>query len=115
MIMYQHDSPNLFRFVLEGYLTEAGAEQLERAWETAKSILNGKELTVEVSGVKKVDPAGIAVLSRMRESGARILAARTPECAELLRFCDIPAPAPGCMERKPRWALRILKSARFFA
>ena len=115
MIMYQHDSPDLFRFVVQGHLTEAGAQQLEWAWETAKSILDGKELAVEVSKVTKADAAGINLLIRMRESGASILAKPMPECEELLRFFDMPAPAPGDVERKPSWALRILKAARFFA
>ena len=53
MDMYQHDSPNSFRFVLRGDLTDAGVQQLQFAWETAKSILNGKELIIEVSGLRK--------------------------------------------------------------
>ena len=75
MDMYQHDSPNSFRFVLRGDLTDAGVQQLQFAWETAKSILNGKELIIEVSGLRRVDHAGSDLLARMRESGARITAA----------------------------------------
>ena len=44
-------------------------QHLERAWTTAKSILEGKELVVDVSGLTNVDPSGVDLLSRMRESG----------------------------------------------
>lgn len=94
MDMYLHDSADAFRFILRGDLTAAGARQLEGAWETAKSILEGKALTVEISGVTRADPAAIELLSRMRDSGARITAARPPECEDLLRFFGIPAAAP---------------------
>ena len=115
MQMYQHDSSDMFRIVLIGELGESGVRQLRWAWETAKSILRGKELSVDVSAVTKADPTAVDLLSRMRESGARITAARQPECEELLRLFDNPAPAPRGGGRKRRWALRILKAARFFA
>ena len=75
MDMYQHDSPDSLRFVLRGDLTDAGVQQLQFAWETAKSVLKGKELIIEVSGLRTVDHAGRELLIRMRESGARITAA----------------------------------------
>ena len=89
MDMYQHDSSKKFRFVLKGELGETGAQQLSWAWKTAKSILNGKELIVEVSEIRSAHPAALEVLSRMRDAGARIHAARPPECEGLLRFLDL--------------------------
>ena len=86
MDMYQHDSVDNFRFVLKGELSETDAHELKWAWKTAKSILNGKDLIIEVSGVTKVAPAGIDLLSRIWQSGARISAAHLPECEELLRL-----------------------------
>ena len=115
MQMYQHDSSNMFRIVLIGELGESGARELRWAWETAKSILRGKELSVDVSAVTKADLNAIHLLACMRESGARITAARQPECEELLRLFDNSAPAPPRESRKQRWAIRLLKAARFFA
>ncbi len=108
MDMYLHDSADTFRFVLRGDLTAAGAEQLYGAWETAKSILIGRELTVDVTDITKADPAGIELLSRMRESGARITAARPPACEELLPFFDIPAAAPCETSATPLRSLPVL-------
>jgi hypothetical protein len=43
--MYQHDGAEVFRFVLSGDLCGNAVQQLEWAWETAKSILDAKELS----------------------------------------------------------------------
>ena len=72
MEMYQHDSPARFEFVLRGDLTGDPITDLEHAWNTAKSILGDKVLVVDISGIKTADAHGIALLSRMRESGARL-------------------------------------------
>jgi ABC-type transporter Mla MlaB component len=104
MDIYQHDSPEKFRIVLKGDLREAGAQQLRSVWDTAKSTLNGKQLIVELSDVGAVDAAGIDLLSRMREAGACVSAARLPKCEDLIRCLDLPAPANRTTETRP-WAL----------
>jgi anti-anti-sigma regulatory factor len=65
----------MFRFVVAGELNGSAAKELEQAWKTAASILNGKELVVDISGVTSADSSGADLLSRMRESGARLIAA----------------------------------------
>jgi hypothetical protein len=104
MDIYQHDSPEKFRIVLKGDLVEAGTQQLRCAWETAKSTLNGKQLILEVSDVGAVDPAGLDLLSRMREAGVRVSAERPPNCEDLIGYLDFPAPTGGTAGRHP-WAL----------
>jgi hypothetical protein len=104
MDIYQHDSPEMFRIVLKGDLSEAGAQQLRWAWETAKSTLKGKQLILEVSDVGAADPAGLDLLSRMREAGARVSAARLPSCEDLIGCLDLPAPTGRTAGRRP-WAL----------
>ena len=94
MEIYQHDSAAMFRFVLSGRLAGDRVRDLEYAWTTAKSILNTKELVVDVSGISYADGAGVGLLSRMRESGARLAAALPPESEELLRFFGLPAAEP---------------------
>lgn len=111
MDLYQHDSPTLFRFVLRGELIGEQIENLEHAWNTAKSILSGKELVVDVSGITIADPSGVDLLLRMRESGARLTAALPPKSEALLRSLDVPAAAPSGRGGSTR-ACRLLRLVR---
>src|ERR1039458_5638513 len=95
MDIYQHDGAAMFRFVLRGQLIGGRVEDLEHAWSTAKSILDGKELVVDISGITNADPSGVELLSRMRESGARLTATLPPESAEFISSFGIPVAAPG--------------------
>jgi ABC-type transporter Mla MlaB component len=104
MDIYQHDSPEKFRIVLKGDLGEAGVLQLLWVWETAKSTLKGRQLILEVSDVGAVDPAGLELLSHMREAGACVSAARTPNCEELIGCLDLATPTARTARRRP-WAL----------
>ncbi len=110
MEIYQHDSAAMFRFVLRGDLTRDQVESLEHAWTTAQSILNGKPLVVELSGITSADEFGVNLLSRMRKSGAGLTAALPPESEALLRALGVPVPAP-----RGRWTkskvLRFLTCA----
>lgn len=111
MDIYQHDSAATFRFVLSGRLAGDRVRDLEYAWTTAKSILNSKELVVDVSGISYADGLGVGLLSRMRESGARLAAALPPECEELLRFFGVSAAAPERLTGVYR-ILRFLRVSR---
>ena len=83
-----------YRFVLNGDLFDEAVRQLEWAWETAKSILGGKELIIDISGIANADPLGIEVLFRMRQAGARLRADLPPVSLELLEQFGLPALAP---------------------
>ena len=95
MEMYQHDSAAMFRFVLRGDLTGGCVSELEHAWTTAKSILNGRGLVVDVSGITHADEFGVDLLSRMRDTGARLAAALPPASEEFLRPLGVAVAAPG--------------------
>jgi anti-anti-sigma regulatory factor len=111
MKMYQHDSAAAYRFILHGELAGERVVELEHAWNTAKSILDGKELVVDVSGITDADESGVGLLARMRESGACLTAALAPESEELLRSLGLPVPAPR--ERFTRTSvLRLLRAYR---
>jgi anti-anti-sigma regulatory factor len=56
MNMYQHDGTTVFQFILRGELTGDRVRELEHAWTTAKSILGGKELIVDISGITNASP-----------------------------------------------------------
>src|ERR1039457_4926645 len=75
MQMYLNDSVKTFEFVLQGELTGNSVQSLEYAWITATSILNGKEVLVDVSALRAADAQGIELLDRMTGSGARLRAA----------------------------------------
>jgi len=111
MKMYQHDSAASFEFVLSGNLTGDRVADLEHAWITARSVLERKELVVDVSGLTEADPFGLDLLARMRESGARLTATLPPESRELLQFLGIRAAAPSDQFSRNR----ILRFFRFAA
>ena len=110
MDIYQHDSATMFQFVLRGELIGDRVEDLEHAWNTAKSILNGKQLVVDISGIANADAAGVDLLSRMRESGARLTAALPPVSKQFIRSFGIPVVAPSG-QGSHSWALRFLRLA----
>lgn len=95
MEMYQHDRAKAFQFVLHGDLVGERVQELEHAWTTAKSILKGKELVIDVSGITYADKVGVDLLARMRDSGARLTAALPPGSEEFLRSLGLPAAAPS--------------------
>jgi len=92
--MFLHDSATMFRFVLNGELSGRRVQELEQAWITVQSILNGKELVFDISALTGADELGANLLSRMRESGARLIAASPPKSEELLRSLGLSVVAP---------------------
>ena len=94
MGIYQHDSATTFRFVIRDELSGTAVRDLEHAWTTAKSVLNQKQLVVDLSGVTNADALGMDLLLRMRESGARLIAALPPRSRAFLDAIGIAAPAP---------------------
>lgn len=96
MILYQHDYAAMFRFVLIGDLTGESVDELRCAWETAGSVLKGRDLVLDLSGLTNVDPGGLELLSRMKDSGARMQSREAPEREEIRRFLEYtPAAANG--------------------
>jgi anti-anti-sigma regulatory factor len=93
MDLYQHDSATIFRFVLRGELSGRSVEDLEHAWQTAVSTAAGKEFVVDTSGVTGMDATGQELLGRMRERGARVIAARV---------------AKPEVRRISKWAVRLM-------
>lgn len=93
MQIYLHDRSAAFQFVLKGKLIGEWVSNLEHAWDTARSVLAGKELVVDLSGMTGADSRGMALLSRMRESGARLTAAvMRPESEAFLTTLGVSAP-----------------------
>jgi hypothetical protein len=70
---YIHDGPASLAFVLVGGLTRSSTQDLEHSWRTATSILRGKQLIVNLAELTDVDDAGVRLLARMSQSGARLI------------------------------------------
>jgi len=95
MQMYLHDSVKTFGFVLRGKLTGEAVQSLEQAWITATSILDGKEVFVDLSALTAANAEGIELLHRITASGARLRAALPPGSEEFLRSLGVPVGVPS--------------------
>jgi len=100
----------MLRLVLLGELAGGGVQEFEHAPTAARSILGTRALVVEISGITNTDAAGVELLSRMRETGARLNAALPPESAEFIRSMGIPVAAP--VRCSSTWTLRVLRVLR---
>ncbi len=92
MDIYLHDRSAAFQFVLKGQLMGEWVQSLEHAWDTARSVLKGKEVVVDVSGVTDADSSGVDLLTRMRASGAHLTAALPPASEAVLARFGVTAP-----------------------
>jgi ABC-type transporter Mla MlaB component len=103
MILYQHDATCSFRFQLLGDLEGSAVDELAHAWQTARSIMNGKALIVDLSALGRTDEAGMQLLIRLRDSGARFTFASHPRQLKLERSLGI--------EEKPPIGRELLSNA----
>ena len=62
------------RLVVEGTLTGACVSELEKSWQTTTSDQSSPQIVVDLSSVSFVDASGKRLLTRMRESGVRLVA-----------------------------------------
>ena len=69
-----HVSENATRITLEGRLAGPWIEELERCWREAEQSAGGRRLVVDLTGVTFVEQEGKAVLTRMCQAGAELLA-----------------------------------------
>jgi ABC-type transporter Mla MlaB component len=104
--MYLNDSVKTFEFVLRGELTGDAVQSLGYAWITATSILNGKEVLVDVSALTAADAEGIELLYRLIGSGARLRAALPPHSPKFLRSLGVLVAAPPRRGSRP-WILSL--------
>jgi ABC-type transporter Mla MlaB component len=111
MDYYQHDGATTFRFQLAGDLTGPWVTDLEHAWQTASSIMRGKQLVLDVSDLTGADSLGLQLLRRMLGAGARLVSAEPPASPDLLRSLGAPVdfkPRPQPVHTMWSWAQRIL-------
>jgi len=69
-----HVSDDASRITLEGRLAGPWIGELERCWRESEQSAAGRQLIVDLTGVTFVEQQGKALLSRMCQSGAELLA-----------------------------------------
>jgi hypothetical protein len=109
--IYQHDSAAMLQFVLRGNLAGAPVKYMEHSWRTARSTLGTRRLVVDVAGLTGADSEGMELLSRMRESGARLTAAQPPVSPELTRSLGVPAGAHGRRQHRGTGIMAVIACA----
>ena len=62
------------RITLEGRLVGPWIEELERCWREAKESAAARRLIVDLTGVTFVEQEGKALLTRMYQAGAELIA-----------------------------------------
>jgi len=62
-------------FVLQGKLIGPWVKELEKYWDWAQGTRASKPMLVDLADVSFIDSDGRALLTRMREKGARLLSA----------------------------------------
>jgi anti-anti-sigma regulatory factor len=96
-----HDGSSEFRFQLSGRLSHGGARDLERAWSTASSVIDGKCLIVDLSQVTSVDASGCELLDKWHAQGARLVVTSSEAQARIQVMTGVaitlldPAPNPS--------------------
>lgn len=108
MEIYQHDGATTFRFELRGRLEAAQVGNLEQAWRCASSVLRGKELVIDISGLTGADQSGVALLSRLQESGARFAGPAPLELIDLAQAWGVRQLAAAEPASGPRGLVRRL-------
>jgi ABC-type transporter Mla MlaB component len=71
---YMHDGTTAFSFELAGTLSEDSARELQQAWRTALSRIDGRSLIVDLSYVTSIDVAGQRLLRGWHDRGAQFVA-----------------------------------------
>ena len=93
---YIHDEADALRFEIVGDLTGPAVGCVDQAWRTARSVLDGRRLVVELLTFADADASGRDLLLGWHRSGAQIIA-RSPESrkiAEGIVGAPVPIPAP---------------------
>ena len=74
MRITQSHEPIRLQLLVEGTLSGAWVEELEKCWLDAKQTLNGEEVRVELSSVSYIDDRGRLLLARMFRDGVQLRA-----------------------------------------
>lgn len=113
MELYIHDGASTLRFVVLGSLEEAAARELERSWRTAESVTQGRCVLVDVTGLTGIDDIGLAVLTRMRNSGCQVHARRMPKVSRVAHLVEATAPESSDTGVARKWITSLAQLSPF--
>ena len=105
MRIYLHDNSNGFRLCLFGDLNQPAAAELERCWHAALSIVDGRRILIDGTGLTSIQEDGMQLLGRMALAGVQVSANRSSQGAGLLAFLGTELvrtgeePHPSLLER----------------
>jgi ABC-type transporter Mla MlaB component len=71
--IYIHDQVPVTSFVVEGKLVGPWVKELERCWEGVVAAHPYRSMQVDLAHVTFIDSEGRALLTRMRQKGAKLL------------------------------------------
>src|SRR5689334_16719608 len=74
MTYYMHDSSAAFRFEIAGAISADDAVELQGAWCTASSVIDGRILIVDISYVTEISDRARVLLQEWNDNGARLIA-----------------------------------------
>jgi len=102
---YIHDGIGVYRLQLLGQLSESDVGELSSCWETARTILGGRRLVLDVREVTSIDDTGKKWLAQMMQDGAGCLPESFLKDAIAGGIQPHLQPAPCA---KPGWVSRLL-------
>jgi anti-anti-sigma regulatory factor len=71
--IYIHDEVPVTSFVVEGKLVGPWVKELERCWQSVMAANTSRSMLVDLAQVTFIDSEGRALLTRMRQKGAKLL------------------------------------------
>jgi ABC-type transporter Mla MlaB component len=96
---YMHDRFAAFRFQLAGDLSQETASDLDQARQTASSVLGGRCLIVDLTGISSVDNAGRELLDTWHGLGAQFVVTASEAKARIRSMTGVPITYFGANSR----------------
>jgi len=100
---YMHDGSTAFRFELAGSFSGKGAWDVEQAWRTASSVIEGLDLIIDLSYVTHIDEAGHELLGKWHAQGARFVAISAETGARVQALMDHPVVVTSPKRETSTW------------
>ena len=113
---YMHDEAAAFRFRLAGDLSQGSTADLDQARLTASSVLDGRSLVVDLTGIVSIDTAGRQLIEKWRLLGAQFVVTTSLAKLRIQSMTDVPVrflEREGSGWRHARTLASLLRRARW--
>ncbi len=100
---YMHDEAAAFRFQLAGDLSRDTTADLDQARETASSVIGGRPLIVDMTGIKSIDTAGCQLLEKWNTLGAQFVGTTRLAKMRIQSMTDVPFCLVGKNPDRSEW------------